>query len=107
MSFDEKNESHSQSTNYINYKNDNNNKLNTEQLVKKNKIINIRIYQNYSNNKNSNTFFDPYNNNFLYLNNSIKNTNEIGTQTETGIDKDKIDTEQKINNIKDKENFYT
>ena len=106
MSFDEKNESHSQSTNYINYKNDNNNKLNTEQLVKKNKIINIRIYQNYSNNKNSNTFFDPYNNNFLYLNNSIKNTNEIGTQTETGIDKDKIDIEQKINNIKDKENFY-
>ena len=106
MSFDEKNESHSQSTNYINYKNDNNNKLNTEQLVKKNKIINIRIYQNYSNNKNSNTFFDQCNNNFLYLNNFIKNTNEIGTQTETGIDNDKIDSEQKMNNIKIKENFY-
>ena len=106
MSFDEKNESHSQSTNYINYKNDNNNKLNTEQLVKKNKIINIRIYQNYSNNKNSNTFFDQCNNNFLYLNNFIKNTNEIGTQTETGIDNDKIDPEQKMNNIKNKENFY-
>jgi len=106
MSFDEKNESHSQSTNYKNYKNDNNNKLNTEQLVKKNKIINIRIYQNYSNNKNSNTFFDQCNNNFLYLNNFIKNTNEIGTQTETGIDNDKIDSEQKMNNIKIKENFY-
>ena len=106
MSFDEKNESHSQSTNYKNYKNDNNNKLNTEQLVKKNKIINIRIYQNYSNNKNSNTFFDQCNNNFLYLNNFIKNTNEIGTQTETGIDNDKIDSEQKMNHIKIKENFY-
>ena len=105
MSFDEKNESHSQSTNYINYKNDKN-KLNTEQLVKKNKIINIRIYQNYSNNKNSNAFFEPYNNNFLYLNNFIKSTNEIGTQTETGINNDKIEPEQKINNIKNKENFY-
>ena len=37
MSFDGKNESHSQSTNYINYKNDKN-KFNTEKLVKKIKL---------------------------------------------------------------------
>lgn len=105
MSFDEKNELHSQLNNYINIKNDNN-KPNSEQLVKKNKIINIRIYQNYSSNKNSNTFFEPCNNNFLYLNNFIKNTNEIGTQTETGIDNDKTESEQQINVIKSKDNFY-
>ena len=83
MSFNKKNEtnnmSKSQSLNY----NIDNYKLNREQTVKKNKIINIRIYQNYSSNKNSNAFY-PYSNDFFDINNLQKRkTNEIGTQTDT------------------------
>ena len=90
MSFNKKNEtnnmSKSQSLNY----NIDNYKLNREQTVKKNKIINIRIYQNYSSNKNSNAFY-PYSNDFFDINNLQKRkTNEIGTQTDTENGKNKI-----------------
>ena len=85
MSFDKTNEinniSKSQSLNHNKDKKDNNNK-NKEQIIKKNKIINIRIYQNYSTNKNSNTFY-PNTNNYIDINNLQKQTNEIGIQTET------------------------
>ena len=65
-------------------KNSNINTNHREQIIKKNKIINIRIYQNYSSNKNSNTFYNPCTNN--YINNvtvPLKITNDMGTQTIT------------------------
>ena len=58
-----------------------NNNLNNEPIIKKNKIINIKIYQNYSSSKNSNSFY-PNINNILNLNDSQKITNEIGIQTD-------------------------
>ena len=71
-----------------------------EQIVKKNKIINIRIYQNYSNDKNSNTIFNPYTNNYFNnINNPLKETNEIGTQTITEKELKNFINKNSINNI--------
>ena len=57
MSFNKANDvnniSKSQSLTSNKDNNNNNNKIKTDQTLKKNKIINIRIYQNYSTNKNS------------------------------------------------------
>ena len=67
-------------------KSSNNNKSQTsrQQIIKKNKIINIRIYQNYSNNKNSNTIFNPGSNNIINnINIPLEVTYEIGAQTIT------------------------
>ena len=70
-----------------------------EQIVKKNKIINIRIYQNYSNDKNSNTIFNPYTNNYFNnINNPLKETNEIGTQTITEKELKNFINKNSINN---------
>ena len=101
MSLDKTNETNSLSINNIK----DNNKLNTEQIVKKNKIINIRIYQNYSSNKNSNTYFDRCTNNFFNINNLTKNTNEIGTQTDGESENNK---KKKIiqNNLKKNKEYY-
>ena len=62
-----------------------------EQIIKKNKIINIRIYQNYSNNKNSNTFYNQCTNKFI--NNDsfpLKITNDMGIKTMKEKEKSKI-----------------
>ena len=77
-----------------------------EQILKKNKIINIRIYQNYSNNKNTNIFYNQFTNNIINNNNfPLKITNDISTQTLTEkgmkqIIKNKISQKCCINNYK-------
>ena len=81
----------------------NNSKTSRQQIIKKNKIINIRIYQNYSNNKNSNTIFNPCSNNIINnINIPLEVTYEIGTQTITdknSKNKIKNDISVKSNNI--------
>jgi hypothetical protein len=81
----------------------NNIKTSRQQIIKKNKIINIRIYQNYSNNKNSNTIFNPCSNNIINnINIPLEVTYEIGAQTITdknSKNKIKNDISVKSNNI--------
>ena len=84
-------------------KNSNINPNHREQIIKKNKIINIRIYQNYSGNKNSGAFYNPCSNN--YINNVIvplKIMNEMATQTITEKEIKKI--VKKKNDIKNSNN---
>ena len=77
-----------------------------EQIIKKNKIINIRIYQNYSNNKNTNIFYNQFTNNIINNTNfPLKITNDISTQTLTEkgmkqIIKNKISQKCCNNNLK-------
>ena len=108
MSFDKINETSniSKKNSFSNDKDKDNNNLNNEQIIKKNKIINIRIYQNYSTNKNSNTFY-PYTNNFVDINNNLKKeTNEIGIQTETEIGNNNKISITHNNYIKNIDYFY-
>ena len=83
MSFEKTNETNLSSSLLIDK--DNNTKIKNNQrdeLLKKNKIINIRIYQNYSNNKNTNIIYNPYTNNIINnLNFPLKVTNDTSTQT--------------------------
>ena len=91
MSFEKTNETNLSSSLLIDK--DNNTKIKNNQrdeLLKKNKIINIRIYQNYSNNKNTNIIYNPYTNNIINnVDFPLKVTNDTSTQTisEKGIKK--------------------
>ena len=68
-----------------------------QQIIKKNKIINIRIYQNYSSDKNSNTFYNPCANNIINnINIPLKVINEAGIQNITEKEDTKI---MKKNNL--------
>ena len=103
MSLDKKYENNISQNQSSKYNNDFE-KINNDKIVKKNKIINIRIYQNYSNNKNLNTFL-PNSNNFLNINDLQKITTEIGVQTDLENENNKnISLTQ--NNYNKSSNYY-
>ena len=94
----------SKSLTLIKNNNNENSNASRQQIIKKNKIINIRIYQNYSSDKNSNTFFNPCSNNIINnINIPLKVINELGTQTITEKEDKKI--MKKKNSIKKDNNF--
>ena len=93
----------SKSLSLIKNKNDENiNSISRQQIIKKNKIINIRIYQNYSSDKNSNIFFNPCTNNIINnINIPLNVINETGTQT---IIEEKDKKIMKKKNLKNEKN---